>query len=161
MASLHMLKTSYFYPFFQDTHLDGPLTDNASRLSKMLLQNVKHLKPIEQAFQNLLSQVLARKGSDTNPILTYLGPFCKSFKEYVDYACGLEALTIACLQHESNLHSCPPTQQAKNSQLQTSLRSYNRVMVRLGGYMETLAEGEFTFVFYLHFFSEPGLMFFS
>ena len=44
----------------------------------------------------------------------YLG---KSVKKYVDYSAATEGLTIACLQHESNQPSCPPSQQAKNSQV--------------------------------------------
>ena len=104
---------------------------------------MKHLKPVEATFQEMLSKVLSRKSRERGPVVGYVAPFAAAFKSYVEYACELEALTTACLQHESNLPSCPPSQQAKNGQLSTCLRSYNRVMVRLSDYVKRL-DGENT-----------------
>ena len=133
---------TYWEHRLKDTHSDGPMSSNAASLSKLLLQNVKYLKPIEEAFQSVMSKVLSRDKANNiqgkMTIVMLFRQFSESFAGYVAFACEAEPLTVACLQYESNLYSCPPSQQAKNSQLQSSLRALNRTWVRLGDYLKEL-----------------------
>ncbi len=127
---------TYWEHRLKDVSADGPLWDDADRLSKLLMQNVKHLKPVEEAYQDVLSRVLSRKEGDRSPVLAYFSRFSQSFIDYVSFACEAETLTVSCLQYESHRYSCPPSQQAFNSQLQSSLRSFHRVLSRAGDYLK-------------------------
>ncbi len=127
---------TYWEHRLKDVGADGPLWDDADRLSKLLLKNVKYLKPVEEAYQAVLSKVLSRKEEDRSPVMGYFLQFCRSFKSYVSFACEAESLTVSCLQYESHRYSCPPSQQAFNSQLQSSLRAFNRVLSRSGDYLQ-------------------------
>lgn len=125
-----------------------PWTDSSTNLSKLLLQNVRYLKPIEQSFQDVLSNLLSSpSGGSKSPEplfapLTLVGHF-KGFSaalaDYVRFASeDVEPLLIVAIQQESNSSSCSPTQQAKNCQLQTTFRSIHRVLVRLSGHVANL-----------------------
>lgn len=129
---------TYWEHRLKDTHLDGPLTDSADQLSKLLLQNVKFLKPIEEAFQTGLSEVLARKSRDCSGILRHFQKLTACFSRYVSYVMELEPQMLACLQIESNAYSCPPGQRERNAQLQNRIRSFNRVLERVSHYMTEL-----------------------
>ncbi|TRY62603.1 hypothetical protein TCAL_08211, partial [Tigriopus californicus] len=129
---------TYWEHRLKDTHLDGPLTDSADQLSKLLLQNVKYLKPIEEAFQTGLSEVLARKSRDSSGILRHFQKLAAVFNRYVSYVMELEPHMLACLQIESNAYSCPPGQRERNAQLQNRIRSFNRVLERVSHYLTEL-----------------------
>ncbi len=131
---------TYWEHRLKDAQPDGLTSEGSSRLSKLLLQNVKYLKPVETDFQSILSQVLS--GDFAGGILKLFEPFCVSFRRYVEYACEAESLTVQCLQYESNLYSCPPSQQSLNDQLNASLRSFNRVLVRVSDYLDTLCRDD-------------------
>merc|ERR1719414_106954 len=49
---------------------------------------------------------------------------------------------IVSIQQESNSSSCSPNQQAKNGQLQSEIRAFNRVLERLGDHIETLTKND-------------------
>ena len=67
--------------------------------------------------------------------------FSNSISRYVKYAVHeIEPLVIACLQQESNCPSCPPTQQAKNGQLISTLRNYSRSLTTLSDQIEQLVK---------------------
>lgn len=69
--------------------------------------------------------------------------FASNLKSYTNYAVqDIEPLMIACLQQESNSSSCPPTQQAKNSQLITALKSYGKTLQSLSEQIEELAKSK-------------------
>ncbi len=119
---------------------DGPLWDDAARLSKLLLQNVKHLKPVEEAYQSVVSQAL----SSPSPVVLRGGfsDFASAFRSYASFAREAEALTASCLQYEAQRHSCPPSQRDFNEQLQSSLRSHNRVLSRAANYLKSVSSAE-------------------
>lgn len=56
-----------------------------------------------------------RRAQHREPVVGYLAPFGRAYKAYVEYACGLEGLTVACLQYESNQASCTPTQRDREA----------------------------------------------
>lgn len=130
---------TYWEHRIKDSNVDGSLTDSASSLSKLLLQNVKHLKPLEASFQSSLSQVLCQAPEDARAPRDFFKDFAKSIKDYVSYSSNLEPLTVSCLQYESNHYSCTPTQQAKNSQFQGAIRSWNRTLARLSDHIDAIA----------------------
>jgi len=131
---------------FEGTHQGNnkPWTESNTRLSKLLLQNVKHLKPIEQAYQDILSNLLSLKtlGFDScKQVLKEFAKFSQPLANYVKYAVEeIEPLMIVSIQQESNSSSCSPNQQAKNGQLQSEIRAFNRVLERLGDHIETLTK---------------------
>ena len=107
----------------------GKLTDASARLSSLLLQNVKFLRPIEQSFQDILSNVLSNCQDHFGglPLLKKFQGFAQNFSHFVQYAVeDVEPLLITCIQHESNASSCPPSQQSKNGHLCTAFRHYGR-----------------------------------
>ena len=99
-------------------------TDSNSRLSDLLLQNVKHLKPIEQSYQDALSDLLSNKFTGGRDLLTAgFARFSAHLTAYVKYAVeDVESLVIVSIQQESNSSSCSPSQQAINGQLQSEVQ---------------------------------------
>ena len=92
------------------------------QLSALLKDNVKHVKPIEETFQDALNKILSQ--SDPNSFLKYFLPFSQSLHDYVKYSLEVEKLTL------------PP------NQFQTQLRSFNRFLNRLSEYVHKLTEHE-------------------
>jgi len=132
---------TYWQHRLKDTSVGGRgLTDSNSRLSDLLLQNVRHLKPIEQSYQDALSDLLSFKYSGGEELLKVgFGPFAGHLSAYVKYAVeDVESLMIVSIQQESNASKCSPTQQAKNGQLQSEIRAFNRVLERLSEHIEGL-----------------------
>jgi hypothetical protein len=121
---------SDFHTYWEHRLKDTGGGHNADQLSKVLLPNVQYLKPVEEAFQTLLSKVLSGDGGDGS-IFSHLAPFATNFKAYVDYASSMETLTIACLQDENDNYSCPPSQQEKNGQFMASLTTMNEAMSKV------------------------------
>ncbi len=119
MSDIH----TYWEHRLKDLKSGGKLTDQSLRLSNLLLQNVKHLKPIEVSYQSVLSEILSSQNYSGWEVVKQFREFVAHFASYVHYnAEDVQPLVISCLQQESNSPSCPPTQQAKNSQLVTSFR---------------------------------------
>ena len=78
--------------------------------------NVKYLKPIEAAFQSLLSVVLSGEKCGAWAALSeHVTPLAEKFLSYVEYAASMQTLTIACLQDESDDYSCTESQQECSS----------------------------------------------
>jgi len=116
-------------------------TDSNRRLSDLLLQNVKHLKPIEASYQDALSGLLSgNKFTGGRHLLTSgLAGFSSALAAYVKYAVDdVEPLVVVSIQQESNSSSSSPTQQSTNGQLQSEIRAFNRVLERLSEHIETL-----------------------
>ena len=67
--------------------------DNSKRLSALLIVNVKHLKPIEDAFQSLLTVVLS--GEKCGELSEHVTPLAEKFLSYVEYAASMETLTVS------------------------------------------------------------------
>ena len=92
------------------------------------MQNVKHLKPIEQAYQDVLSEILTSQITECGTSLSLPKLFLKfasNLKEYVEYSGTIEPLILTTLQQESNKMSCSSTQQKANNRVQTSITSFN------------------------------------
>ena len=118
---------TYWEHRLKDTGDNG---DNSKQLSALLVLNVKYLKPIEEAFQNLLSIVLSgEKGR--GPLCDHLMPLADTFQSYVAYAGSMETLTIACLQDENDNYSCTESQQEKNGQVMATLAAMNESMLKV------------------------------
>ena len=99
-------------------------TDSNRRLSDLLLQNVKHLKPIEASYQDALSGLLSgNKFTGGRHLLTSgLAGFSSALAAYVKYAVDdVEPLVVVSIQQESNSSSSSPTQQSTNGQLQSEV----------------------------------------
>jgi hypothetical protein len=92
----------------------------------------------------VLSNILSEpKGSLGFKLVSNFSGFSQYFHNYVHYAVqDVEPLVIACLQQESNSSSCPPTQQAKNGQLVTALRSFGKTLTSLAKQILSLAGGK-------------------
>ena len=118
---------TYWEHRLKDTGDNG---DNSRQLSSLLVLNVKYLKPIEEAFQNLLSVVLSgEKGR--GPLREHVIPLADAFQSYVAYAGSMETLTIACLQDENDNYSCTEGQQEKNGHVMASLAAMNESMLKV------------------------------
>lgn len=118
----------------------GPLRDHSLKLSRLLLENVKHLRPIEQAYQQVLADALSNdnNGRVTASMFTEVA---QNVESYVRYAVqDVEPLLISCLHHESNQSSCPPTQQARNGQLATFLKNYGQSLTSLADQLVQLTK---------------------
>lgn len=143
VAGLSDLHT-YWEHRIKDTHqgTNKPWTDSNTRLSKLLLQNVKHLKPIEQAYQDILSNLLSGKNpglDSSHQVLKQFAQFSQNLSSYVKYAVEeVEPLTIVSIQQESSSSATSPNQQTLNGQLQAEIRAFNRVLERLGDHIEAL-----------------------
>ncbi len=132
---------TYWEHRLKDLSADGgALWDSAASLSRLLLQNVSHLKPVEEAYQKVLSEVLSNNNGSLPSILALFRDFSRSFKSYVSFALEAETLTVSCLQYESQRYSCPPSQQAFNTQLGSSLHAFNRVLTRAADYLQTAVD---------------------
>ena len=134
VAGLSDLHT-YWEHRLKDIYRHKPWTDTATRLSQLLLQNVKHLKPIEQSYQDVLSDLLSSKISSSSSVFERFVEFSLSFSSYVKYAVDdVEPLLISSIQQDSK-HD-------KNSQLQSEIRAFNRVLERLRSHLDCLTEKE-------------------
>ena len=122
---------SDFHTYWEHRLKDaGDKGENSRQLSALLVQNVKYLKPVEEAFQNLLSVVLSgEKGR--GPLRDHVMPLADAFQSYVAYASSMETLTIACLQDENDDYSCTESQQEKNGQVMASLAAMNEGMLNM------------------------------
>ena len=122
---------SDFHTYWEHRLKDtGDGGDNSKQLSSLLVLNVKYLKPIEEAFQNLLSVVLSgEKGRGR--LCDHVMPLSDTFQSYVAYAGSMETLTIACLQDENDNYSCTESQQEKNGQVMASLAAMNESMLKV------------------------------
>ena len=94
------------------------------------MQNVRHLKPIEQAYQDVLSGLLApsatEKSTTSLSLPSQFSIFASNLEGYTKYAeTTIEPLLLATLQQESNRVSCSSTQQVANNRVQTAVRSFN------------------------------------
>lgn len=118
--------------------------ESAGILSKILLQNVKHLKPIEEAYQKILSEILNPKSANFGQKTRLkFSSFFEKYSSYVEYAVHqVEPLVISCLQHENNSPLCSPTQQAKNVQFQSCLREFDQLLVQLAEKLSDLVKDE-------------------
>ena len=131
---------TYWEHRLKDSKPGSKLTDQSFQLSQLLLQNVKFLRPIEQSYQEMLSNILSNpKGNKFGfAILADFAGFLLTLKKYVDYTQDIEPLLVSCLQQENNASSCPPTQQARNGQLMSALKAYDMCLINLYEQMETL-----------------------
>ena len=131
---------TYWEHRLKDLKPGSKLTDQSFQLSQLLLQNVKFLRPIEQSFQEMLSNILSNpKGNKFGfAILTDFQDFLLNLKRYVDYTQDIEPLLVSCLQQENNASSCPPTQQARNGQLMSGLKAYDKCLNNLYEQVELL-----------------------
>lgn len=122
---------SDFHTYWEHRLKDtGDSGDNSRHLATLLVLNVKYLKPIEEAFQDLLSIVLSgEKGR--GPLSDHVMPLADTFQSYVAYAGSMETLTIACLQDENDNYSCTESQQEKNGQVMASLAAMNESMLKV------------------------------
>ena len=71
-------------------------------------------------------------------VCLHISGFLLNLKKYVDYTQDIEPLLVSCLQQENNASSCPPTQQARNGQLMSALKAYDKCLNNLYEQMETL-----------------------
>ena len=111
-------------------------TENSKKLQKHLLENVQYLKPIEQAFQDVLSALLTssvREGEATSlTLITWFSTFASNLEIYVKYVQGtIEPLILATLSEESNKISCSSTQQHANKQVQLAYTSFNSTLAEV------------------------------
>ena len=147
IAALSDLHT-YWEHRIKDTHLDGQAwTENSKQLQKHLLENVRHLKPIEQAYQDILSGLLTSSGKENS--LTSLSfplrfsSFANNLHEYVNYAqITIEPLLLANLSEESSKISCSSTQQAANNNVQLAVSSFNSCLSKLTVQIMALTENQ-------------------
>ena len=122
---------NYFNYRLKDTHLEGQAwTESAKELQRYLLQNVRHLKPIEQAYQDVLSGLLSPTETqiDTTSLSlpSQFSTFASNLQGYANYATStIEPLILVTLQQESNRVSCSATQQAVNKSVQIAISSFN------------------------------------
>ena len=87
----------------------------------------------------MLSHILSTpKGKFGFAILIEFEDFLTNLKTYVDYTADLEPLLVSCLQQENNVSSCPPTQQARNGQLMSAIKAYDKCLLTLYEHMERL-----------------------
>jgi len=135
---------TYWQHRLKDLKPGCKLTDQSFQLSQLLLQNVKFLRPIEQSYQEILSNILSNpKGNKFGfAILADFQGFLLNLKKYVDYTQDIEPLLVSCLQQENNASSCPPTQQARNGQLMSALKAYDKCLNSLYEQMETLVHSK-------------------
>jgi hypothetical protein len=139
IARIHFIvnisfRCSLFLNRIKDTHADGQLwTDSSKKLQKHLLENVRFLKPVEQAFQDVLSGLLTSQGKEKHAtslsLPNYFSTFACNLQEYVNYAQNtIEPLLLATLREESSKISCSSTQQAANSRVQSAVKSFNSIL---------------------------------
>ena len=136
-----MLRKIYFivYEFYRikDTHAEGEVwTDNSKKLQNHLLENVQYLKPIEQAFQDVLSAILApscqQNVATSLTLPTWFASFAINLEKYVNYVQGtIQPLIFTSLAEESNKISCSSTQQNINDQIQSAFRSFNSTLAEV------------------------------
>ena len=136
MSDVH----TYWEHRIKDLKSGMKLSDQSSQLSNLLLQNVKFLRPIEQSFQTVLSNVLSDpKGKFGFLLVQDFQGFCDDLKTYVNYSVKeIEPLIVSCLQQESNSSACPPTQQAKNGQLISAIKKYGKTLENFCQHLEQL-----------------------
>ena len=91
---------------------------------------MRYLKPVEQAFQDVLSGLLTSQGKEklatSRSLPNYFSAFACNLQEYVNYTQNtVEPLLLATLREESSRISCSSTQQAANSLVQSAIKSFN------------------------------------
>ena len=106
------------------------MTENSKNLQKHLLENVRYLKPIEAAYNNVLSSLLTSAPNDnsasTLSLPFWFSAFAVNLENYVRYAQNIiEPLIVANLSEESGKISCSTTQQSANNCVQAAIRSFN------------------------------------
>ena len=128
----------------KDTHAEGEVwTDNSKKLQNHLLDNVQYLKPIEQAFQDILSAILApscqQNVATSLTLPTWFASFAINLDKYVNYVQGtIEPLIFTSLTEESNKISCSSTQQNVNDQIQSAFRSFNCTLAEVSSLVTNL-----------------------
>ena len=128
----------------KDTHAEGELwTDNSKKLQNHLLDNVQYLKPIEQAFQDILSAILApscqQNVATSLTLPSWFASFAINLDKYVNYVQGtIEPLIFTSLTEESNKISCSSTQQNVNDQIQSAFRSFNCTLAEVSSLVTNL-----------------------
>lgn len=100
-------------------------------------------------FQEVLSNVLSDpKGKFGYNLVKDFEAFSQNLQNYTHYAVhDIEPVLISCLQQESNSSICPPTQQAKNGQLISALKSYGKTLTSLAVQIEKLIKVIFFYDF--------------
>ena len=114
------------------------------------MQNVKHLKPIEQAYQDVLSEILTSQITECGTSLSlpkHFLKFASNLKEYVEYSGTIEPLILTTLRQESNKMSCSSTQQTANNRVQTAITSFNSSLSQVTNQVSSLL---------IHFQSDYG-----
>ena len=135
LVSIQTINVIFFR--IKDTYVEGEVrTDNSKKLQKHLLENVQYLKPIEQAFQDVLSALLTssvRESAATSLTLpAWFSTFALNLEKYVKYVQGtIEPLILATLSEESNKISCSSTQQHANKQVQLAFNSFNSTLAEV------------------------------
>ena len=128
----------------KDTHAEGEVwTDNSKKLQNHLLDNVQYLKPIEQAFQDILSAILApscqQNVATSLTLPSWFASFAINLDKYVNYVQGtIEPLIFTSLTEESNKISCSSTQQNVNDQIQSAFRSFNCTLAEVSSLVTNL-----------------------
>ena len=128
----------------KDTHAEGEVwTDNSKKLQSHLLDNVQYLKPIEQAFQDILSAILApscqQNVATSLTLPSWFASFAINLDKYVNYVQGtIEPLIFTSLTEESNKISCSSTQQNVNDQIQSAFRSFNCTLAEVSSLVTNL-----------------------
>ena len=115
----------------KDTHADGQVwTESSKNLQIHLLENVRFLKPVEQAFQDVLSGLLTsqekEKPATSRSLATHFSIFASNLQEYVNYAQNtIEPILLTTLREESSKISCSSSQQMANNRVQSAVTSFN------------------------------------
>ena len=138
-------------------------------MQKHLLENVRYLKPIEAAYNNVLSSLLTSAANDnsasTLSLPFWFSAFAVNLENYVTYAQNIiEPLIVASLSEESGKISCSTTQQSANNCVQAAIRSFNSNLSEVALQVITLSnengKNNFTIIvksryldlYYLHYF---------
>ena len=121
-----------------------------------MLENVQYLKPIEQAFQDVLSAILApscqQNVATSLTLPTWFASFAINLDEYVNYVqATIQPLIFTSLAEESNKISCSSTQQNVNDQIQSAFRSFNSTLAEVSSLVTNINHAITEKIFYANF----------